>query len=149
MIVLVDDDFWFDVGVQCMGVVQQLEDVVGEVLGIVQVDVLVVQFVLGIDDVVQGVEQYFVSIGDYFVIDEGVGWCVDQFQVYVVVLLVDMYFEVFVGVEDGFGVVVVGVGIEDCQGVLVEQLVGFVVGGFVQLLYFVLGEGFQCVFWID
>ncbi|KWV86804.1 hypothetical protein PFLmoz3_03541 [Pseudomonas fluorescens] len=142
-------DLRLDTRAQRTGVTQQVEHVIGDALGVAQVDTLAIQLVLGVDDVAQGAEQHFAGAGNHFAIDEGIGGGVEQFQTYAAVLLVNTHFKVFVGVEDGLGVVDMRAGIENRQGALAEQGVDAAGTGFAQLLHFTLGQGFEAALGAD
>ena len=143
------DDFRLDAWAQGARVAQQVEDVVADALRGAEVDALAVEFVLGVDDVTQGAEQHFAGAGDHFAVDEGVGRGVQQFEAHATILLVNADFEVFVGFEDGLGVIDMGAGVEDGQGALAEEGVGAAGSGFAQLLHFTLRKGFQAAFRAD
>lgn len=139
-------DLRLDARAQGAGVAQQVEHVVGDALGAAQVDALAVQFVFGVDDVTQGAEQHLPGTGNHFTIDERVSRGIQQFQAHATVLLVDAHFEIFIGVEDGLGVVDVRAGVEDGQGALTEEGVDAAGTGFAQLLDFTLRQRFKAAF---
>ncbi len=97
-----------------------MEHVVGDALRAFQVDALAGQLAFGIHDIAQGAEQHLPGAGDHFAIDEGVRWGIEQFKANASVLLMDAYFEILIGLEDGLGIVDMGAGVEDGQGALAE-----------------------------
>ena len=133
-------------GAKGVGVAQQVEDVIGDALRAAKIDALIFQFALRVDDVAQGAEQHFTGAGDHFAIDKGISRGVEQLQADAAVLLQDIDLEVWVGFQNGLGVIAMRSGVEDRQGALAEQRIDAAGTGFAQLLHFTLREGFQAAF---
>jgi hypothetical protein len=100
-------------------------------------------FVRDEDHVAQDCEEVFLYSADHLAVYEGGRGGVVHFELYAPGLAEDGYIEVFVAVEDLFGVVGVGAAVQDREGAFTKERVETALAGIQELAYLVLGEVFE------